>query len=549
MQARFTLAVLLGVVLIAAGACSGGGDDERIAELETDLAASEEALERERQAREAAKQEAAEAEQRADDAEGEAADAEQRADDAEEEIADAEEEIADAEEVQQQTQQQLEQAQQGSQQLQQQLTEAEQAELNARALTYIAEIETGGEPRSGVTVTDERDSTRKINPGGNFQAGSGAPAISGFTAHAYTRRASASEQTVYLYTNIQAPGTRPFWQLHGVNEITAAQAKTDFDPTPTQTARVVTVDGNLDYANGDTYNISVAGTYDGVSGTYTCTDCTIKGRDEDADTDITAADFDAGDWVMLADGERSFVAGSGDWDFKPGSINSGVRQKRDNEHLYFGIWVREPNVASQAHSYEYIFGGMTSVLTDNVPTAATAGTPLTNFGALTGTAEFRGGAIGKYVTRDQVGDNARIGTFNATATLTADFDDVTLEGRITNFRSPGQTLEGEWYLYLGDVTTNGDGVVTSEEPAAFTDGTVSSLDDDAVAAGEIGGVSVMGTWNATLYGSDNVVLSAGDRDDYPVASYPVANLAGIAGNFHASSTNAALAGAFGATPQ
>ena len=37
MQARFTLAVLLGVVLIAAGACSGGGDDERIAELETDL--------------------------------------------------------------------------------------------------------------------------------------------------------------------------------------------------------------------------------------------------------------------------------------------------------------------------------------------------------------------------------------------------------------------------------------------------------------------------------------------------------------------------------
>ena len=43
MQARFTLAVLLGVVLIAAAACSGGGDDERIAELETDLEASEEA--------------------------------------------------------------------------------------------------------------------------------------------------------------------------------------------------------------------------------------------------------------------------------------------------------------------------------------------------------------------------------------------------------------------------------------------------------------------------------------------------------------------------
>ena len=50
MQARFTLAVLLGVVLLAAAACSSGGDDERIAELETDLEASEEALERETEA-------------------------------------------------------------------------------------------------------------------------------------------------------------------------------------------------------------------------------------------------------------------------------------------------------------------------------------------------------------------------------------------------------------------------------------------------------------------------------------------------------------------
>ena len=537
MQARFTLAVLLGVVLLAAAACSSGGDDERIAELETDLEASEEALERERQAREAAKQEAAEAKQRADDAEGEAADAKQRADaaeeeiaDAEEEIADAEDEIADAKDAQQAAEQRQRQSQQQQQQLQQQLTEAEQAELNARASTYIEAINTAAMARSGVTVTHERDSTRKINPGGNFQAGSGAPAISGFTAHAYTRRASASEQTVYLYTNIQAPGTRPFWQLHGVNEITGAQNAT-FDPTPTAAARVATVDGSLE--------VSVAGTYDGVSGTYNCTTgCNIVDG-EDGDTDITAADFDPDDWVMLADGERSFATGT-TWDFKPGSINSGVRQERDNEHLYFGIWVREPNVASQAHSYEYIVGGMTSVLTNNVPTA---GTTLDNFGALTGTAEFRGGAIGKYVTRDQVGDNARIGTFNATATLTADFDDDTLEGRITNFRSPGQTLEGEWYLYLGDVATNG--VVTSEEPAAFANGTVSNADT----AGEIGGVSVVGNWNATLYGSDNEVLSADDRDDYPVARYPVANLAGIAGNFHASSTNAALAGAFAATPQ
>ena len=58
---------------------------------------------------------------------------------------------------------------------------------------------------------------------------------------------------------------------------------------------------------------------------------------------------------------------------------------------------------------------------------------------------------------------------------------------------------------------------------------------------------VIGTWGATLYGSDNEVLS--NRDDYPVTRYPVVNLAGIAGNFHAFSDNAALAGAFGVTPR
>ena len=189
--------------------------------------------------------------------------------------------------------------------------------------------------------------------------------------------------------------------------------------------------------------------------------------------------------------------------------------------------------------------------TDNAPAAGT----LANFEELTGTAEFRGGTIGKYVTRDQVGDNARIGTFSATATLTADFGSDaqagTLEGRITNFQSPGQTLEGNWFLFLGDVVTT-DGVVTSEGPTAFS--ATSTIENQEV-SGEIGGVPVSGMWDATLYGSDNVIIDDADRDDYPVTSHPVANLAGIVGNFHATEnstaavSNAALAGAFGATPQ
>ena len=235
MQARFTLAVLLGVVLLAAAACSSGGDDERIAELETDLEASEEALERERQAREAAKQEAAEAEQRADEAEGEAADAEQRADaaeeeiaDAAEEIADAAEEIADAEEAQQAAEQARRQAQQQQQQLQQQLTEAEQAELRARASSFgaVLDLGTGGPDEEGpATVSWTRGNNLTFRPFGvTMTPGSSAPSVpggwrsAGFTGQSGTvgPPSRLNDETVYLYTNIQAPSSRAFWKLHNV---------------------------------------------------------------------------------------------------------------------------------------------------------------------------------------------------------------------------------------------------------------------------------------------------------------------------------------------
>ena len=525
MKARFTLAVLLGVVLLAAGACSGGGDDERIAELETALEASEEALERETEARETAEQEAAEAEQRADDAEDETADAEQRADaaeeetaDADEEIADAEEEIADAEEAEQQAQQQLEQAQQESQQLQQQLTEAEQAELNARALKYLEAINAGVTDRRAVTVTYERGSTLKINPGGNFETGSGAPAISGFTPRTYTREVGVSgEQTLYLYTNIQAPGTRAFWKIYGLGVlgVTNADRNAPQKPTPTGSPQFINDPEDSDDAIG----VRVGGTYDGVSGTYTCDTC------GGAKAEITLSDF-----VAITDGQRSFATGS--WAFKPGSINSGVQQMRDTEHLYFGIWTQEPNVASEAHMYQYIVGG------SNEAQGSVPAQTLT-YSNLTGTAKFAGGAVGKYVTRDQVGDNAAIGTFTAAVNLTADFEGDTLEGRITNFRDGSRALTG-WNVYLGGV---------GNEPADFTANTASV--SGGVVAASIGGVSAMGAWGAMLHGTDNPGQSEldGDRTKYPLARYPKADLAGITGNFHASSTNAALAGAFAATPQ
>ena len=213
----------------------------------------------------------------------------------------------------------------------------------------------------------------------------------------------------------------------------------------------------------------------------------------------------------------------GTWDFKPTSINSGINQDEDTEHLYFGIWVNEPNLASSAHGYQYIDGGSDGMLT---------------YANLTGTAQFRGGAVGKYVTRNQVGENARIGTFTAAVNLTANFDADTLEGRITGFRDGSQQLTG-WNVYLGGSAT---GPITNFS-GDVTNGT---------AVASIGGVSAMGQWEAALLGTDNTDLM--DTEDHPYTRYPRADLAGIVGNFHATSNatpadaNAAIAGAFAATP-
>ena len=70
--------------------------------------------------------------------------------------------------------------------------------------------------------------------------GSAAPSVPGswrsasFTGQSGTATALIDE-TAYLYTNIQAPSSRAFWKVHGV-EVTGRDHSTAFDPTPTAAA-------------------------------------------------------------------------------------------------------------------------------------------------------------------------------------------------------------------------------------------------------------------------------------------------------------------------
>ncbi|MCY3703274.1 MAG: DUF874 family protein [Rhodospirillales bacterium] len=509
MPTKLLTAVFLGLALIVTAACSGSSQKKATADAEARAETAQEELETTREELETAQEELETTQEELETAQEELETAQEELETAQEDLETAQEDLETAQGAQQTAEEQREQ-------LQRQLTEAEQAELNARAEQYIAAINDGGMSR-GVTVSYERGSSLKINPVGNFKAGSGAPSISGFSSHTYTRQVG-SEQTIYLYTNIQAPGTRAFWKIHGLTFDNASNSA-DHNPTPTAAATYITDPTDNTQATG----VRVSGRFDGVSGTFTCdASGTCTGAKTGLDlTGLVGAPVN---------GERSFAAGT--WTFTPNNISSGVQQMEDTEHLFFGIWAEEPELASQAHDYEYIVGGST---------------PFADFGELSGTATFRGGAIGKYVTRNQVGENAKIGTFTGTAEFTATFGaSPTLEGNITDLRDGSQGLTG-WSVYLGGA---------NNDPAVFTDGMIA----DSPATASIGGVSATGTWDATLYGTNNPGRKelAADPDaatKYPLARFPQADLAGIVGNFHATSdataadADAALAGAFAVTPR
>lgn len=500
------LAMLAAFSLLFLSACGGGNDGLSKAQeeaLQAEVAAAEEA-------RRQAELEKARAEAAAAEARRQREAAEQR---------------------RQQEEQARQTAEEERDEIQEQLTEAEQAELRARASSFGAQLDAPEMAPADVEWT--RGSSLTFRPQGVVMTpGSSAPSIPGswrsasFTGQTGTATALVNE-TVYLYTNIQAPSSRAFWKVHNVEVAATAfgtlEADTVNDPTPTAAAQYITDPADSTMASG----VRVSGTYDGVSGTFTCT---VSGTCTGERTNVNNNQLDLTGLVGAPNnGVRSFVGG--DWSFKPGSITARVKAEdqadEDDAYLYFGIWSSIPDNITGTYNFRYVAGG-----------GAESGTDLANFNALTGSATFSGGAVGRYVTQGQVGgQNAKIGTFTATATLNADFGDGTtagtLSGSITDFQEGGSPLSG-WRVTLG--STGNIGVASTIADAAASGDTVAN----------IGGLSVGGSWGANFHGSDNEVLA--DRDKYPATTYPVVDLAGVTGWFDATGPDASLAGAFAATP-
>ena len=409
---------------------------------------------------------------------------------------------------------------------QRKIDEAEQqANVSVRATPMLTAMD-GAAEAAAIVQHMPSPMTLRFQPAGNFPTSATAPTVpGGWRSGGFTRVTGAGTETVYLYTDIGSPAGRHFWKVHGEKVESGTWTLALAKPTAFGTAGTVR---SLYQDTGGTPqdktgSVSRGGTYNGYSGTFSCVGTQTTGCN------------------MAAGANNALTGVTGDWTFKANATAAGT-PAQDAEFLYFGIWATDPTLATAAHTFNWIAGGDGDVETQQIDTA--------HFGALAttltgGTATFNGGAVGRYLLRNQVGRVDRIGTFTATASFTANFTNDTLEGSITEFKEGGTALVG-WNVFLGSSPTAAAGL-----DAAGTTGT-------PVATASIGGVSATGAWAATLHGSNNPGYTAfgtgADAVRCPVSGgCPSADLAGVAGWFDAFSnattptnSDAAIVGAFAA---
>jgi hypothetical protein len=231
---------------------------------------------------------------------------------------------------------------------------------------------------------------------------------------------------------------------------------------------------------------AVTGQYLGVSGTYTCgtADCALS-RDM---------------------GTENFTLGAGNWQFTP--AEDAMVMVPDQDWMVFGLWLTAPNDPNGTHRIGQFYDGMDPYRPDGNAFPV----------ALTGTAEYKGGAFGLYEIdreeRDGQLSRDEGGLFTAEATLTADFGNAdvagSLSGEIDNFKdmsgrylgsdtrrspnSPDGGGEGDWIVRLDDGTLGDDGAVTGGTISGSAEG--HQWADIPVAGGD----GIPGSWSAQFYG-------------------------------------------------
>ena len=279
-----------------------------------------------------------------------------------------------------------------------------------------------------------------------------------------------TEDTIALYTNIEAPGTRPFSGEGG--KYSASNGLDAEGNLPIVAATDATLVVSADFPDGpgietheaDAEGIAqVTGSFDGAPGTYVCTPMANS---------ACRSSIKHGGGIDLTVGDAG-------WKFVPDP--GATVPTADSEYQYFGWWRRDTDGSYAVGSFHHGVGGAVDEFAD-LP-------------KLQGPATYTGPAAGLFAIIPQPGD-ASAGDFTATVTLEADFGDVTnpgtIEGTVDAFMVNGRAMD--WSVDLQAARIGAQGAITSGGNAtALTYWTVGDTKAETT-----------GTWSGQFHDADDV---------------------------------------------
>lgn len=381
------------------------------------------------------------------------------------------------------------------------------------------------------------------------------PMIDGWRSGTLTEKRGGDKTVGMAYSNIEDPKDELFAVVYGGRKtgVTVAEDSTATPPITADGAASMTTANwkkvRIPIANaygGGTTGGSVAGTYDGAAGTFTCT-----GTECPTVTGATAFPARKSNGAIA-------TRPTGVWSFTATDKGATVKAA-DSDYLTFGYWLSKDDTGTpQLFRVWYNGHGSKSA-------TASAAALL----ALDEKVTYTGAAAGKYVTKNDIANTASAGYFTADAELTAEFRDSvsdvesaavgdvsididgtstagtvagTLKGTISGFKDGDSAPLGDLKLSLSGQLWNNDaaGMLTVRTDIYDHDGDTGQTDATPdqrsnTVSGTSGGAkaNVQGAWEAQMFGTQK-------NTNLPT---------GVAGAFSANIGNgqAAVSGGFGAT--
>ena len=282
------------------------------------------------------------------------------------------------------------------------------------------------------------------------------------TMVAATDPASKITDTVLVYTNIEAPKSVAFGEVHDLTGgvlpatvIAAGSGDSNIQATDFSTGHAAFIHGTNDATNVNEV-IRISGTYAGAPGVYSCAETTAN--------------------TCTSQGTNNGIRLGGPWTFEPSPGAMAIQ--KDTNYSLFGWWLREK---ADGSFFPFVFGGHNTELSTDKPDI-----PL----ALTGKATYSGLAVGKFAI---AGFPNTGGDFTADASLAVDFEDTTgatgaVTGAVTNFMVSG--AEMPWrvdFARVGLLANGRFGATTTGNTATWSIDGIASVDDTTTNRGSYDG--------------------------------------------------------------